>query len=592
MGNDIFGECCKEESEKSDSTESEEETTKPKQLFKDSSTLPLTQIDLKFKPTISSLSSIPIGTKNVIRKLSGSPFDSYQVIDVLGNGSYGKVYKVQQRTTGQLRAMKIISKALMKNKLTEDEIENEINILKNVCHPNIIKLFEVYNEENSYYLINEFCSEGDLCKYLVDNGKLPENIVKPIMYQIFSAISYLHSNMIIHGDIKLENIMIDSNTNEKAKITFQNALNDSISHDICNHNDKSSFHILDNFNIKIIDFGCGKIFSKPKQKFNGKTGTLFYSSPEVLKNNYNSACDIWACGVLMYILLGGELPFQGATESEINEKIIKGRYCFYNRLFYNISFEAKDLMRKCFVYNPSDRITAQEALKHPFFTNYKERKKSVDNYHNSNTYIQKTKEVISSLVSFTYKSKFFQAVLTYLTHNFMQKQEINDIKDIFLSIDTDLDGKISKSELRECLIKIGMKVSEDELSQIMKRVDFDNDGFIDYQEFLQASTSQKDLFTDENLKSAFNLFDTHSDGTVSVRELEEILGLSGEIDKGIIKELLRDINKTEDDEFTFSEFKSMIMHYSEQKCEFECNNTTHNTSAQTRISVSSSKDES
>jgi serine/threonine protein kinase len=134
-------------------------------------------------------------------------------------------------------------------------------------------------------------------------------------------------------------------------------------------------------------------------------------------------------------------------------------------------------MRKCFVYNPSDRITAQEALKHPFFTNYKERKKSIDNYHNSNTYTQKTKEVISSLVSFTYKSKFFQAVLTYLTHNFMQKQEINDIKDIFLSIDTDLDGKISKSELRECLIKIGMKVSEDELSQIMKRVDFDNDGF-------------------------------------------------------------------------------------------------------------------
>ena len=135
-----------------------------------------------------------------------------------------------------------------------------------------------------------------------------------------------------------------------------------------------------------------------------------------------------------------------------------------------------------------------------------------------------------------------------------------------------------------------MKFSEDELSQIMKRVDFDNDGFIDYQEFLQASTSQKDLFTDENLKSAFNLFDTHSDGTVSVRELEEILGLSGEIDKGIIKELLRDINKTEDDEFTFSEFKSMIMHYSEQKCEFECNNTTHNTSVQTRLSVSS-KDE-
>ena len=127
---------------------------------------------------------------------------------------------------------------------------------------------------------------------------------------------------------------------------------------------------LCNFDVKLIDFGCSKLFNPKESQFQDKiSGTLVYSAPEVLTQQYNEKCDIWSCGVLMYILLSGELPFKGVTESEIHDKIIRGRYCFVNRKFKNISFEAKDLMRKCFIYDPNQRITAKDALNHPFFKN-------------------------------------------------------------------------------------------------------------------------------------------------------------------------------------------------------------------------------
>ena len=538
---------------------------------------PLKEINLDSSySTIHSLSRVPIQTKNIIRKFNGSPFEENEVIDLLGKGAYGKVYQIKHKSNGQIRAMKVISIKQLKENYKEEEIQNEIEILKNVIHPNIIKLYEVFNDNDNYYLLNEFCSEGELCKYLIHFKKLPEVIVKHIMYEIFTAINYLHINNIIHGDIKLENVMIDSVSSDSYQSSLEKAIT-SIEKGADDTIEQTNF-LKNNFAIKLIDFGCSKIFTmNEKEIIKGKQGgTLVYSSPELLNNIYSSKGDIWSCGVLMYILLSGEIPFQGATESEIHDKIIKGRFCFYNRYFKDISFEAKDLIKKCFLYNPKERISAKEALNHPFFS--VDIPKVVDSSHNS-IVSSKTKEVIESLVTFSQKSKFFQAVLAYLTHNFAKKKETTELKRIFLLIDTDKDGKISKNELKTCLGSLGMDVSDDELNLILKRVDFDNDGYINYQEFLQATISTKDLFTDENLQSAFRLFDTHSDGTISVKELEEILGLTESIDKGIIKELLKDIGKTEEDEFTFSEFKIFIMHYVDQKGDekISLNNSSDNT---------------
>lgn len=595
------------------------------------------------KKQLTDLSELPITKKNLIPNIKGSPYNIYTEIKTVGEGAYGKVIKVKHKTTGQIRAIKIISKKSINEFYTLDEIENEIQVLKNLAHPNIIKLFEVFSDYKNYYLVNEFCTEGELLKYIQKFKQFPEKIVEKIMFRIFTAISYLHFNGVIHGDIKLENIMIDSaffneNSAETKNTTSDNSDNNSENniseHDIKSntkktldcldnlneHNDnnskcihrKPSFDsssssisfeesfsvllkgnnddqklehnditddeysekektltkLLLNFDVKLIDFGCSKLFNPKSKFFNDRPGTINYSAPEVIRQNYNEKSDIWSCGVLMYILLSGELPFQGVTELEISNKILRGRYCFVNRKFKDISFEAKDLIRKCLEYNPSKRISAKNALNHPFFK--KEIKILRNNVLNLCTHFEdKLKEVFDSLIEFSQKTKFYQAVLSFLTHNFISKESSVIVKNIFLSIDTDMDGKLSCNELIQAFKKMNLQISDEEVSNIMSRVDFDKDGMIDYSEFLQATTNVKKLFTDENLKYAFNLFDTQSDGTISVKELEETLGLDDCSNSIVINELLKEINKTENDEFTFDEFKMMMREFSDYNSKFD-----------------------
>ena len=587
MGNDIVNNCC---DKKDENPIIEDKKEKP--ILNSISKIPFNQIQFE-QEQIKKLSNIPIKTKNVIRKITGSPFELYKKLGLIAVGAYGKVYKIQHKKTSQIRAMKIISKTQLKESYTEELIENEIEVLKNINHPNIIKLYEVYHDNLNYYLINEYCSEGELCKFLIQFKKFPEVIVRKLMYNIFSAVIYLHSNGIIHGDLKLENLTIDCNTNEidlsrknssNSTTSFQDALNINnnsnnntnynsnnnsdnsnnnsieVSDNIINDKYNNELYLLQNlekYDLKLIDFGCSKIFSKKNQNyFQDNIGTITYSAPEVLKNNYSEKCDIWSCGVIMYLLLTGELPFNGITENDIKNKILRGRFCFYNRLFKNISFEAKDLIRQCFIYDPSQRISCKEALNHQFFKNEIFDNLYINLYPNIENDI---KDALNSLISFSKKSKFFQTVITYLTHNFISKEEETKLKTVFLTIDSDFDGKISKNELKATFQKYEINISEEELREIMKRVDFDNDGYIDYIEFLQGTINLNNLFTEENLKIAFDSFDIQADGTVSVLELEEILGFNDQTNRNVVFEFMKEINKTENDEFTFEEFKNIIM---------------------------------
>ena len=162
------------------------------------------------KSKIKSLSNLPISTKNVIRKISGDPFDNYRIIKKLGQGTFGQVYKIMQLKTGNIRALKIIPKNNLRAGFTDKDITREINIMKNLDHPHIIKLYEFYKDNENYYLVNEFCTEGDLSEKMNKLKFLPEPIVKILMAQIFSAVLYLNNRGIIHGDLKLENILVDS----------------------------------------------------------------------------------------------------------------------------------------------------------------------------------------------------------------------------------------------------------------------------------------------------------------------------------------------------------------------------------------------
>ena len=688
------------------------------------------------KVKINSLSKLPISTKNVIRKQLGHPFENYEIIKKLGNGTFGQVFKVVHKQTGVIRAMKIIPKNNLKPGFTDKDIIREINIMKSLEHPHVIKLYEFYIDEYNYYLLNEFCTEGDLSEKINKLKYLPEPIVKIIMVQIFNAVLYLNDRGIIHGDLKLENILVDSYldngirnikaelrnnsfissliqdakdvknylknnqirrtstvTNLK-KFNFQekemenpkkNINNDkeklipkkvflrhtsTIQMDILslqkfksepefmnfkggkknNSNKKeekkdnseeeriqeisqfkmedSSFTESDdthkspspkrrgnlktiqneksnkkglikqlsiiteenkeeckeeyqdkeeqkpnqfgstikrkttynysslkikNFELKLIDFGCSKIFSQHKKTFEDTIGTLVYCSPEVLKNNYNQKCDIWSCGVIMYILLSGKYPFYGKTESEINKKILLGNFDFNDKHFDNISESAKDLIRKCLIKDKNKRITVQQALKHRFFS---------DEINVNDIFGDEidTKNILKKLKnSSKNKSKFYQTVLTYLSHNFAEKDELKKLRKIFYKIDLNLDGKISKEELYIAYKEAGMNLTKQELNKIMDSIDFDGNGSIEYEEFIRVTLPKEKLFTDVNLKNAFDMFDIDKNGSISLNEILEVIGVDKEIDKSVIEELKAEILKDGDEEIDFPHFKEIML---------------------------------
>ena len=553
-------------------------------------TLPSSEIKvhtMKNQIKVNSLSNLPISTLNVIRKKEGDPLSNYEVIKTLGNGTYGNVYKVIHKTTGNVRAMKIIPKNNLKAGFTESEIETEITILKNLDHPKIIKIYEFYNDNDNYYLINEYCSEGDLAEKLHLMKFFPECIVKVLMFQIFSAVAYLHSRRIFHGDLKLENIMIDSSLPSSGqKKERKNSFISSIKEDAQSINEnfmrshtvsfdqregieinpnqnilikspekkKLKYSKMKNFDLKLIDFGCSKIFTKYKSDFEDVIGTLLYCSPEVLKNNYNEKCDIWSCGVIMYALLSGDFPFIGKNEKEVIQKILNGKLEFTSPQFFSVSDQAKDLIEKCLEYNKNKRISITDALKHPFFTEDLDPlnifQENIDN-----------KEVLYQLKSFSKQSKFYQAVLAFLSHNFAGKDYLDRLKKIFFSIDLNLDGKISRDELLYAYRSSGIDIEENQIQEIMESIDFDNNGFIEYEEFIRVTLPKKHLFKEENLKTAFDLFDLDKNGRISLNELKEVLSLGGNVEESVIRELMKEIQQSDKEDITFKKFKKIMMSF-------------------------------
>ena len=294
------------------------------------------------------LDDLALTTDSLIKENTTHIFDKYKVLEDLGSGSYGKVKKVCLINNQKaLRAMKIISK----ENIVEGKAKNlydEIKILKKLEHPNIIKIFEYFQDNNNLYIISEYCDQGTLLKHILKLGSINETVVKYIMKQTLLAVSYLHENKVFHGDIKLENIMISKvnsiSRNGSAHLNkdyskydkYIDELNSKLKNqdnDTDNKKEKNTpiklLEDMGNYEIKLIDFGCSKFLKrKADNKLKGMVGTNLYCSPEIINNKYNEKSDEWACGVLMYILISGEPPFPGVKDEEIFENVKKGELDF------------------------------------------------------------------------------------------------------------------------------------------------------------------------------------------------------------------------------------------------------------------------
>ena len=543
---------------------------------------PLNEIQFKNSDNnnfIRTLSTLPIDSINFIRQKTGKIEDDYLFIKNLGQGGYGKVIKATHKKTGMIRAIKFIPKNNLKFGYTDEDIFREIEILRKLQHPNIMKLYEFYSDYEYYYLVNEYCSEGDLNDKMIKIENFDENVVKILMFQIFQAVYYLHNKNVIHGDLKLENIMIDNintKTLEEKKINkfkknlsflssiktdlensfnYEEELNNQQNSSKENNNLIMQFNETKNFELKLIDFGASKIFTKYKRNFEDIVGTLYYCSPEVLKNNYDFKCDIWSCGVTMYILLTGDIPFKGNNEEEIMKSILNDRIDFENNIkLKNISDDAKDLIKKCFIYNSNKRISAKEALNHNFF------KSGINKYNLFNdVLIDDTINVLNILREYPKYNKITQLFIAFITHNFIDKIYMNKIKKVFFLINKSLDGQIKIEELINAYKMANINIKKNDIIKIFKSLDSTKaNNNIEYEEFLRAGIDKKLIFTEEHIKLGFEMIDFQKKGKINVYEIKQIFGIDDNVDKSVVDNLLKEINKKENEEISYEEFKKIL----------------------------------
>ncbi len=469
--------------------------------------------ELKLKVTINTL----------IEENNCAPTKKYKIISKLGDGSYGVVYLAVNIITKQNIAMKKIKK-VKENEIDDMEIKNEINILKKLDHPNIVKIIEFYSAPKAYYIITDFCSCGELYNQI--KNQYSENQLAVLFYQVLSGLYYLHSNNIVHRDLKLENILISEI--EKDKVT----------------NEKY-------FWVKIIDFGTAKIFEKNKSE-KAVVGSSYYIAPEVLHKHYNEKCDTWSVGVILYMLIVGRAPFDGKDDEEIIENIEKGQFNSKHKKLLNSSEEVQDLVKKLLEVNVKKRLSSSEALKHPWF------KKFNGKSLYSNIEKEKILVYLNRLRNFRINSKFQQMVLAFIVHNIPNSKEAKDILKIFRMFNNKDDGKLTKKELYQGLILYyNEKEIKKEIDDIFLLLDGANRGCIEYEEFLRATLDQKFLLSEENLIYAFNFFDKDNTGKISVDKIKNIF-IDDKVNEDVFRSIFNEIDINQDGEIDFQEFKDMM----------------------------------
>ena len=473
--------------------------------------------------------SLKINKESFVSIYKGDITHFYEIIKKIGEGGYGKIYKVKNKESGDIRAMKQI----MKSKIPDiEKFQNEIKILSMVDHPNIVRLFEVIEDDKYFNLFQELCTGGELLSKV--QKPLKEKEIAKIFKQIMSAIAYCHEKGIVHRDMKLENVLFATESEDSP--------------------------------IKIIDFGLSVLLGKKEVKNDNdptdlkkygfkrmttKVGTIYYMSPEVIKGNYDEKCDIWACGVILYTLLSGYPPFNGQTDKNIYEMISKMNFDFEQPVWKNVSKYAKELIKK--MLSPAkSRYTAEEVLNSKWLNIKTKKNDDKLNYYLDYKHIEKYKSY----------NKFKQAILTFIASR-LSSEESNKIRNIFYDIDESQKGFITYEDfsnylINECNID-EISDKQDEIKKAFISVDIDHNNAIDYTEFLAANLDESIYLKEEKMKEAFRQFDLEDIGYIKKEDIIRVLKLDKLEDKDkIASQIIEENDFDKDGKINFNDFTTAM----------------------------------
>ncbi|CAK75813.1 unnamed protein product (macronuclear) [Paramecium tetraurelia] len=454
----------------------------------------------------------------------------YRFGKVLGSGSFGTVKVGYSVRDSKEFAIKTIHKYRMREQFYL--VLRELDILTQLDHPNIIKVFEEYEDDMYYHFVMEYCSGGELLERIVEKGYIGESESKVIMQQLFSAINYLHSMGIAHRDLKPENILFASKDKDAP--------------------------------IKVIDFGLSKKFRNINQKLqrmNSKVGTPIYVAPEILSGDYSFQCDEWSLGCIMHVLLCGNPPFQAKQLDKLEVKIKHSEVDFSFTAFDRVSSEAKNLIKSLLVKQPKKRITCEKALEHQWFKNMK---LSSHQQQLTNSDHQK---ILRLLHTYANSSKLKKETLKILINQLTQSQ-ISQLKEVFTTYDKDCNGTISIQELLQIMANLGFKKSEEELVQMIKKFnninpssdDITQDTQITYTSFLSALVNCKSFLNKERLWNLFKYFDSNNQNFITIEDVRKAFEREGrQLSQSKLISLFQEIMQNEEQKtIDFEQFCQMM----------------------------------
>ncbi|XP_071908550.1 calcium-dependent protein kinase 26-like [Coffea arabica] len=462
---------------------------------------------------VKRMASAGLKVDRILRTKTAHLKEHYNLGQKLGNGQFGTTFLCVERATGKQYACKSIAKRKLLTLDDVDDVRREIEIMHHLSgNPNIISIKGAYEDNVAVHVVMELCTGGELFDRIVKRGHYSERKAADLTRTIVGVIQTCHSLGVMHRDLKPENFLFVNNEEDSPIMT--------------------------------IDFGLSTFF-KPGVTFTDVVGSPYYVAPEVLCKRYGPEADIWSAGVIIYILLSGVPPFWGESEQEIFEEVLHGDLDFSSDPWPKISESAKDLVRKMLVRDPKKRLTAHQVLCHPWVR--------VDGVAPDKPL---DSAVLSRLTQFSAMNKFKKMALRVIAES-LSEEEIAGLKEMFKMIDTDNSGQITFEELKAGLKRFGADLNESEIYDLMRAADIDNNGAIDYGEFIAATLHLNKIEKEDHLCAAFQYFDKDGSGYITMDELQKACEEFG-INEGHLEEMIKEADQNNDGQIDYNEFVAMM----------------------------------
>ncbi|KAH7404322.1 hypothetical protein KP509_15G020800 [Ceratopteris richardii] len=389
---------------------------------------------------------------------------------------------------------------------TKKDLLRELDILKRLKGvPSVVQLVDTFEDKHAVHLIMERCSGGELFDRIAAKGKYTEKAAALLCKSIVQAVESLHWKGVMHRDLKPENFY------------FVDKQDDS--------------------QLKVADFSAA-VFFKDGDNFTDEVGSTYYIAPEVLNGNYGSEADIWSVGVILYMLLSGQPPFDS------KEKIKKFGNGSSEDIWKPISPKAKELVKKMLEPDPKKRIKLQAILS--------------DSWILGGASEQDLGTVLTSMKKFQATNKLKKVALKVIAEG-LPKQDITKLRSQFEIMDKSKKGTISYDELKNCLKGLhGVTLADAELNHLLKSADVDNNGYLDYNEFIALTLATNKIEKEDQLVEAFRFFDKDNSGYITRDELENALKENPLMHGESIDDIMAQADTNKDGLISYEEFVTMM----------------------------------